>query len=269
MVTVPQMIGLVTDSGAHLPDGITGAVPVEVVPLTVTIDDVDYLDGHTLDPDRFHAARATGLHDIVVSAPSPGQFAVAFEQLLEAGCTEVVSIHSVSAPAGTVQAARRGGHSVPVPVHVLEVGTTGFGVACCVRSAALAIASGAGLDRITTEVDTVAADVAAVFVEAGWHHAERPLVTVYNGSVEVVERLDTAADAINAIAAYAVGLSARGSLCVGIGYTDNDSAVLADALDAALSEVASVHTVMRYRIGAGHGIHTCPGTAGCFVLPHA
>ena len=49
MVTVPQMIGLVTDSGAHLPDGITGVVPVEVVPLTVTIDDVDYLDGITCD----------------------------------------------------------------------------------------------------------------------------------------------------------------------------------------------------------------------------
>ena len=42
---------------------------------------------------------------------------------------------------------------------------------------------------------------------------------------------------------------------------------LADGLEAAVGEAASVIDVVRYRVGPSVGAHTGPGTVGCFVFP--
>ena len=74
------MIGLVTDSNAQLPDELVARYGVEVVPLTVTVDGVDHLEGVDLDADAFYAAfdAAEGpAPQVATSQPSPGRFAVA------------------------------------------------------------------------------------------------------------------------------------------------------------------------------------------------
>lgn len=277
------MIGICTDSSSQLPAALAQRYGIEVVPLTVTVDDVDYLEGVDLDADGFYAKYARGAGPIVTtSQPSPGQFAVAYEDLAARGCTEILSIHVSSAVSGTLNAARLAAHSVPMPVRLADSGTASFGVSCCVWAAAVAIATGASLDDAALIVEQVAPTIGNIFVVGALDHlnaggrargvagcaagtAELPVLSLRNGNVEVVQRVATALDAVNAMASYTLAWGDR--LRVAIGHSDAASAPLADGLEEALGEAAGVLDIVRYRIGPSVGAHTGPGTVGCFMFP--
>ena len=71
-----SMIGICTDSNSQLPERSLQRYAVEVVPVTVTIDDHDYLEGVDLDADRFYemlgaepAPRVSTSHPSPASSP--------------------------------------------------------------------------------------------------------------------------------------------------------------------------------------------------------
>ena len=110
------MIGICTDSNAQLPPALAERFGIEVVPLTVTVDDIDYLEGIDIDADAFYARYLDGAcPTVTISHPSPGQFAVAYEDLAARGCTEILSIHAGSGASGTINAARLAAHRCPRP----------------------------------------------------------------------------------------------------------------------------------------------------------
>ena len=132
----PQRIGLCTDSNAQLPPALVERYGVEVVPITITIDDDEYLEGVDLDADAFYArfdapSGNGGRPTIGTSQPSPGQFALTYEELLDRGCTEILSIHVASSMSGTLNSARLAAHRLGVPVRLVDAATAGFGIGCC------------------------------------------------------------------------------------------------------------------------------------------
>ncbi|MGB8860512.1 MAG: DegV family protein [Ilumatobacteraceae bacterium] len=273
------MIGICTDSNSQLPAALARRFGIEVVPLTVTIDGVDYLEGVDLDADAFYAKFADGHRPAVAtSQPSPGQFAIAYEELAARGCTEILSVHVASAVSGTINAARLAAHSLPLlPVRLVDSGTASFGVSCCVWAAAVAVADGATLDHAALIAEQLSPSIGNAFVVGALDHLHRggrgtglggeglPVLTLKGGNVEVIERLATAVDAVNAMATYAIGWGDR--LRVAVGHSDPATEPLADALEAAVGEAANVIDVVRYRVGPSVGAHTGPGTAGCFMFP--
>ncbi len=271
------MIGICTDSNSQLPAALAERYGIEVVPLTITVDDVDYLEGVDLDADAFYAHYADGRSpEVSTSQPSPGQFAVAYEDLAARGCTEILSIHVTAGVSGTINAARLAAHSVPTAVRLVDSGTASFGVSCCVWAAAAAIAAGASLDDAARIAESVAPTIGNVFVVGATAHLHQggraanlggglPVLTLRGGNVEVIERLDSTLDAVNAMATYTIGWGDR--LRVAVGHSDAATEPLADALEAAVSESARVLEVVRYRVGPSVGAHTGPGTVGCFMFP--
>ena len=274
------MIGICTDSNSQLPAELIARYGIEVVPLTVTVDDVEYLEGVDLDADAFYAHYANGHTPVVTtSQPSPGQFAVAYDDLAARGCTEILSIHVAAAVSGTINAARLGAHSVPTNVKLVDSGTASFGVSCCVWAAAEAIARGATLEQAALVAEQLAPSIGNVFVVGALDHLRDggrggdltavdgglPILTLRNGTVEVLQRLATPLDAVNAMAAHVIGWGER--LRAAVGHSDAATEVIADALEAAIGEAASVVDVVRYRVGPSVGAHTGPGTVGCFMFP--
>lgn len=263
------MIGLCTDSSAQLPSELAARFGVEVVPLTVTIDGIDHLEGIDLDADGFYARfDGNGHPEVVTSEPSPGQFAAAYEDLVARGCTSIVSVHVTAAVSGALNPARLAARSIDVPVKVIDSGTGGFAVGCCAWAAGEAIARGASLEEAAAAADHAASTVGnAVLLKAPIGGLAQPytVLSFHRGGAQVVGRYSHAVDAINEMTANAVGAAAR--LRVGIGHSDACSLPLAEAIDAAIGEAANVIEVVRYRIGASMGALTGPGAVGCVTFP--
>ena len=107
------MIGLCTDSNSQLPQSLAERYDVEVVPVTVTVNDHDYLEGVDLDADVFYdMLSADPPPRVSTSQPSPGQFAAAYDTLLQRGCDEILSIHVTAADIGHVERGALGGPTV-------------------------------------------------------------------------------------------------------------------------------------------------------------
>lgn len=280
-------IGVCTDSNSQIPQELIDRFDVEVVPITVVVDDHEYLEGVDLDADGFYAL-FTDEHTPTVSTsqPSPGQFALAYDALIERGCTKILSIHIASSMSGTMNSARLAARSLGVPVRLVDSGTASFGISCCVWAAGDALAAGATLDEAAAVAERLAPSIGNVFIagalgmirssgrggalditdgrDSACGSGSIPVLALIAGRVEVLERVDTVVDAVNCMSAIAVRWDER--LNVAVGLADWETAPIAHALAHAVGEAASVNEVITYRIGPSVGAHTGPGTAGCFMF---
>ena len=273
------MIGLVTDSNAQLPAELAERYGVEIVPLTVTMNGTEYLEGVDLDADDFYARFEGGRPIVSTAQPSPGRFAAAYEAVAARGATEILSVHIGSSVSGTVNSARLASQVSPVPVRIADTGTASFAVSLCLWEAAEAVAGGATLEGAAEAAERVGGTVGNVFVvgaldvaRAGGRLARDlapattvPVLTLAGGVMQQVERCEDFDQAAEAMAAY---VRARGpSLRVGVGLSDTATMPLVSALEQRLQNAPEVAELVRYRIGPSVGAHTGPGTVGTMFAP--
>ena len=270
------MIGFCTDSNAQLPPELVERYGVEVVPIPVTVDGVEYAEGVDLDADAFYARFAGGTPTVSTAAPGPGRFVAAYRALAERGATEVLSVHIGSAVSGTVNAARLGAELAGVPVRLVDTGEASFTVACCLWEAAEAVARGAGLEEAARVAEDVAGRCGNVFVvgalqlaRAGGRLSEEvdasgtaaiPVLSMVGGRMTPVGSARTDDEAADVMAAHIRSAGRR--LRVGIGVADAAATPLREALEARLVGTPEVAELVRYRIGPSVGAHTGPGTVG-------
>ena len=241
-------VGVCIDSGALLPPDVVQHYGIEVVPLTVHVGEEEFLDGVDIDAEAFYQRfSATELPVVSTSAPSPGQFVLAYERLVERGATEILSIHTAQAhpaavqpgPQATLLAARLAARACDVPVRLVGPDTTGFGVGCCAWAAAEAISCGRSIDAAALRAEQLVDEIGQVMVTD-------------DGSVDEFTDLLAGRDR---------------EVHVAIGLADRVSRQLLDTLDAALRAARNVHDVIRFRIGPGGGTVIGPGSAVAFAFP--
>ncbi len=270
------MIRLVVDSNSQIPPSLAERFGITVVPLTVTVDGVPYLEGVDLDADGFYARFRSGTPPVATAAPSPGHFAVAYERLLYAGATEILSVHIGAAVSGTVNAARVAAARLPITVRIVDTGTASFGVTLCAWAAAEAVGAGATIDEAARVAERTARSLGNVFVTRGLDLARAggrlapdvaekepgtvPILSMVEGVMRVVGHASQLADAADVMAArvYAAGDDVR----VGVGVADAGVALVGEAIEQRLAGAPHVREVVRYRVGPSVGAHTGPGTVG-------
>lgn len=269
------MIGICTDSNSQMPAALVERYDVEVVPVTVTVAGYDYLEGVDLDVDLFYELLSAKPKPVVsTSQPSPGQFAAAYESLLQRGCDEILSIHVTAGASGTLNSARLAMRALPVPVRLVDSGTAGFGVSCCVWAAAEAVARGANLDEAVQLAESLAPNIGAVFVVGqadfvgdGAISAATgvPVMAVHAGRLDVVSNVSTRDDAIKAMTTTTLGWGPR--LNVAVGRSDRTGEQFMQVLCDALVESTNVVELVPYRIGPSVGAYSGLGTVACFMFP--
>jgi DegV family protein with EDD domain len=274
------VIGLVTDSNAQLPADLAERYGVEVVPLTVTVDGVEYLEGVDLDADDFYARFLTGRPAVSTAQPSPGRVAAAYEAAAERGATEILSVHIGSSVSGTVNSARLAAQVSPVPVRIVDTGTASFAVSLCTWAAGAAIAAGADIEEAAVAAERAAAEVGNVFVVGALDVARAggrlagdvssaattiPVLTLAGGVMKPVARCADLDEAADAMAEFV--RAAGASLRVGVGLSDPSTLPLVRALEDRLRGAPEVAELVRYRIGPSVGAHTGPGTVGTMFAP--
>lgn len=277
------MIALVTDSNAQVPPSLVERFGITVVPLPVTVDGVEYLEGVDIDADEFYRRFDAGTPTVATAQPSPGQFAAAYDRVARAGADAILSVHIGSAVSGTINSARLA--PSPVPVRIVDTGTASFAIALCAWAAAEALAAGADIDRAAHVAEATAADVGNVFVVRALDQARAggrlaaatpaatpaaeptaiPVLSMEGGSMRVVGQ---AADLGHVADLMAAHVRAAGhALRVGIGVADAAVAHMWDEVERRLAGAPEVREVVRYRVGPSVGAHTGPGTVGVMYAP--
>lgn len=260
-------IGICTDSGAQLPVDLAERFGIQVVPLTVRVADREFLEGHDVDADGLYELLATDDTDVQIVAPSPGQCAAAYEDLVAAGCTSVIALHTSVGDCNALSAARLAARAVPVPVRVVDTASLSFGVGCCAWAAAEAVRDGASVDEAVVLAETVGGRVDHYFTP-GYTTSNGaggfPIAVGFGPNALELEHGATCADTAARIAAQV--LRDHGRLRVGVGAAGAEAVPLADQLAAELVASGRELELVRYRIGAGVAQRLRPGTVGCFVV---
>jgi DegV family protein with EDD domain len=276
------VIGLCTDSNAQLPPDLVTRYGIEVVPLTVVVDGVEHAEGVDLDADAFYARFTDGrTPQVSTAAPSPGAFAVVYERLAAAGATEIVSVHIGSEVSGTLNAARLGARSAPVPVRLVDTGAASFVVGCAVLAAAEALGPGSPAEVAATAAEEVAGRCHNVFVvgaldlaRAGGRLAADvadadgiPVLCLVDGQMSRIGEVRSVDEAAAAMAGEILATAGSGRWRVGIAVADGSSRPIADELTRRLAGSAAELDLIEYRVGPSVGVHTGPGTAGAVYHP--
>jgi hypothetical protein len=263
------MIGICTDSHSLLPRELADRFGVEVVPLTISVDGDEFLEGVDLDADRFYNLY-TDRHEPVATycEPSSGQFAAAYDVLISRGCTEILSVHSSASVAGALNAARLAAHTAPVPVRLIDSGAIRFGVSCCVWAAGEAIENGADLEEAAKIAESLSPRIGYVFIMSGLQLINSTTVDAgisvwkfVDNEIELLGEVGTIADAVNCMAGWVLAWGS--GLKVGVGTAHHDCLPIGQALYHALGESAAVVDVVPFRILPSAGIETGPGTISC------
>ncbi|MEP1122749.1 MAG: DegV family protein [Ilumatobacter sp.] len=281
-----RKIGIVVDSNSQMPAELAERHGIQIVPLTVVVDGVEFSEGVDIDADSFYGFW-TGDHAprVETSQPAPGAFVAAYERLKAAGATDILSVHITESMSGTLNSARLASGMVDVPVRLVDTGTASFGISCCAWAAADAIAAGADLDTVASVAQQRAAGLHTTFVVGVPSLIDRsgrsgdvsvqeaasdgvPVLAMTGPDLSVLATVTDLDAAVQAMVddALAWTPSSSAGLRIAVGTSNASSAPMSEALTAALVDQPSVAEVLQYRIGPSVGAHTGPGTSGLFVF---
>lgn len=268
------MIGVCTDSNAQLPGSLAADLGIEVVPLTVTLDGADYLEGIDLDADAFYRHFEDGPPSVATAAPSPARFIDGYRRLVARGADEIVSVHIGSALSGTLNAAHVAARDSAVPIHLVDTGGASFVVGAAAMEAALAADRGASAASTAAIAERTARACGNVFIVGGLEFMRAggrldpcltttpqaiPVLSLRDGAVVQIGTAASPVDAVKLMAEAVLGAGSR--VRAAVGTSDVGSFDIGDQLDKWLS-TAGTAQVIRYRIGPSVGTHTGPGSVG-------
>jgi DegV family protein with EDD domain len=153
---IATMVKVVTDSTCDLAPDLVQRLGITVVPMVVTIDGKDYLDGVELTREQFYAD-LPGYHDIPkTAANSPGTLADAYREANTQGASQIVSIHIARKVSGVCAAADVAAADVAndgAEVRVVDSGSMSLGMGwLCVTAAEMA-QRGASLAEVVRAVE--------------------------------------------------------------------------------------------------------------------
>lgn len=205
-----RSFAVVTDSTADLPDDWRRRFGIDVVPLKVLFGQETFRDGVDMTNDEFFTRLSTSTALPTTSAPSPGEFAEAYQRLARDhdGC---ISIHIGAQLSATAEAARVGASSVDgFKVEVVDSQTVSMPVAFLCRIAAesesldaavVAVKERVPRTRVLALLDTLR------YLEMGGRLSRaqamigtmldlKPLLLVANAEIKPVDRVRTRSRAI-------------------------------------------------------------------------
>ncbi len=276
-------IALVTDSSSQITPSIAARHQVRVVPVTVSIDDVDHAEGVDLTADDIYDRLAGGPVDVQTVQPSPQSFIDAFEAESEAGADHVLAVLVGADLSGTINSATLASGIVDVPVTIVDSGTASFGVTCAVLAAAEVIEAGGEIEDAAAAARRRAAAVESVFIVHADELVARsgrfdPLADEIDqtgdgmaviwagmGEMDVIDTVHTVEQAASVMADRVV--AGGRPVVAAVGRAGPSTDAVTDRFRTLLSDHPLVTELLDYRVGPSIVAHTGPATAGGFFYP--
>ena len=129
-------IALVTDSTCDLSSDVLTALDVQIVPLYIHFQEVQYKQEVDLDTETFFQKQALAEELPHTSQPSPADFVRLYTDLFEKGFETVISLHISADLSGTVQSAKLAKAEFPDrDIRVIDSRTVSIGLGKLVTEA--------------------------------------------------------------------------------------------------------------------------------------
>lgn len=275
-------VAVVTDSTAHLPEGLADRHAVHVVPLRVLVDGRPGLDGVDIGPAELASALA-GRRTVTTSRANPADFVPLYQKLLDGGADGVVSVHLSRELSGTWESAWLAARQVDAErVRVVDSRTTVMGLGfAALRAAEVAARGESGAEVEAAAVAAAAATTTFFVVETleylrrggrigaaaamlGTALAMKPLLHVDNGRIMPLEKVRTTGRAVARLADLAVQAAGERGVRVAVHHlaAPDRAAELANRLD---ERIPGLTGCVVSELGAVIGAHTGPGVLGVVV----
>ena len=283
---MPAPVAVVTDSSASLDPSLA----VTVVPLRVLAGGAVADDAAGPLPAAIAAELARG-ERLSTTRPAPERFAAAYAAAAAAGAPAVVSVHLSGELSGTLGSAQLAAANAPVPVHVVDTRTIGAGLGLVVAAAARAAAAGQPASQVVQAARRQAARLGSFFAldsqaqlraggrlgagplgggrgrpTAGALLRSRPLLTITDGRVVILERVRTLAAAQDRLTQQAAVHAAGRRSDLAVQHIGNPAAAaeLRRRLAAAIPAAGPIPVT---EAGTAILAHTGPGLLAVAVAP--
>ena len=143
---------IVTDSTADLTEEEVKQFEISIVPMNISIDDENYIDGVTITKDEFKQKMIASAELPKTAQPSIGRFVEVYDKLGKNG-DSVISIQMMRSISGTVDAARQAADITETNVTVVDSDFTSRSMGMIVKEAAKAAQEGKTVEEILEIVE--------------------------------------------------------------------------------------------------------------------
>jgi DegV family protein with EDD domain len=277
-------IGIITDSTADLPPQLVREYGIEVIPLQVTIDEQQFLDGVNLTPDQFFDQLKQGEHRVSTSQPSPGAFMECYHRMLERFDT-ILSIHITGKLSGTVRTAAMAGEMFPEgKVRVIDSHSTSMGLGSLVLEAARAVQRGMNPEQVISMVQRLRERVHLLvaldtleFIRRGGRVSRlqsflssvlqiKVLLKLIHGDVEAIAKVRTRRESIAMlIEKFKEQLAEETHTIISVMHTAAEEEAL--KLKNIIQDTFRNAEIIMNQAGPALGIHVGPGALALIVTP--
>jgi DegV family protein with EDD domain len=159
--------GILTDTISDIPQEIVEALGIEIIPVKIHIGDETFLDRVEISSERFFEILVAGTVQPKTSQPSPYDFQVVFEKMLQK-YEKVLAIHASAQLSGTYQSAvmakealaGKGGERIIV----FDTMQASMGEGISVVKAAEMANEGADIEKILHQLESIAKTIKTRFV---------------------------------------------------------------------------------------------------------
>ena len=143
---------IVTDSTADLTEEEVKQFEISIVPMNISIDDENYIDGVTITKEEFKQKMIASAELPKTAQPSIGRFVEVYDELGKNG-DSVISIQMMRSISGTVDAARQAADITETNVTVVDSDFTSRSMGMIVKEAAKAAQEGKSVEEILEIVE--------------------------------------------------------------------------------------------------------------------
>ena len=143
---------IVTDSTADLTEEEVKQFEISIVPMNISIDDENYIDGVTITKDEFKQKMIESAELPKTAQPSIGRFVEVYDELGKNG-DSVISIQMMRSISGTIDAARQAADITETNVTVVDSDFTSRSMGMIVKEAAQAAQAGKSVEEILEIVE--------------------------------------------------------------------------------------------------------------------
>ena len=267
-------IRIIIDSTTDIPERVLHQV--EVVPLTVSFGDEEYLDGIDLSRGDFYRKLEAGQILPKTSQPSPEAFAEVFQRIHEAG-DEGVFISVASALSGTCQSAAIAAADYP-EISVVDSQNVAVGTGILAEYALLLISRGITREELTQKLEKKREDICLIamldtleYLKRGGRISKtaalaggilniKPVITVKEGEILILGKARGAKKANNLLVELAEKNGVDYSLQILLGYAGTSDELLQNYIhDSRKLWEGHVENLEYAQICSVVGTHTGPG----------